>query len=143
MPSQPQAQLWSPEPSGAGRGLQTPIEEQSGASQYSVAVHSFLPQVHVSRTPFDPRPDGSGPPKNDPQPAAASRVATTATMRPRWLVCMREAFGGLAAARGVERRLSILSSGYGSLSPRSVRYPHAIGNGRIDISHIRQLCSDA
>src|SRR5438477_8158602 len=97
MPSQPQAQLSSPDMKGDGRFTHLPTALQSTASQYSVDKQSSFtdPHVHELVMPLLPSPDGSGPPKIEVHPALRAITKARANRPQRFVP---DASGGTTGA---------------------------------------------
>jgi len=82
-PSQPHAHPCSPDFRGDGLSTQLPGLVQSGASQYSLGRQSLCAVGHAQAflMPFDPRPDGSGPPNTELHPPAMAKVRPRVAIR--------------------------------------------------------------
>jgi len=106
-PSQPHAHPCSPDFRGDGLSTQLPGLVQSGASQYSLGRQSVCAVDHAQAflTPFDPSPDGSGPPKIEVHPAL-SAITTARVNRPQRFVpdASGAATGALPVAPSFPRR---------------------------------------
>src|SRR5262245_16118340 len=89
---------------GEGRTTQLPTASQVGASQYSLSEQSSCTVFHVQAflMGFVPRPDGSGLPKNEPQPAAIAMNRATDPMRVQRLACSKPN-AGQPASRELQR----------------------------------------